>query len=279
MSRKNRKKAKPFSKKLRVPAGGTFRIDTVDPEDTLGLKDKKHARRQLAAVQDRLADLQEVLYAQSKHAVLVVLQAMDSGGKDSTIRHVFGPLNPQGVKVTSFKKPNAEELAHDYLWRIHRAVPAKGMIGIFNRSHYEDVLVARVHDLAPKKEIDKRYDQINAFEKYLAGNGITIVKFLLHIGRDEQKERLQSRLDRPDKHWKFDSADLGERKRWKQYMNAFDRVLNRCSTRHAPWHVIPANHKWSRDLAVGSIVLETLEGLDLAYPAPEAGLDAVVIPD
>lgn len=275
----SKKKSKRFSKKLRVPAGGSFRIDAVDPDDTLGLKDKKEARKRLADVQDRLADLQEVLYAQSKHAVLVVLQAMDSGGKDSTIRHVFGPLNPQGVKVTSFKKPNAEELSHDYLWRIHRAVPPKGMIGIFNRSHYEDVLVARVHDLAPTKEIDKRYDQINAFEKYLSQNNVTIIKFLLHIGRDEQKERLQARLDRPDKHWKFDSADLRERKRWKRYMDAFDRVLNRCSARHAPWYVIPANHKWSRDLAVGSIVLETLAGLDLEYPAPEAGLDEVVIPD
>jgi len=274
-----KQRSNPLSKHFRVPSNGSFKLAKVDPGDTCGIPGKKEARKELRRIHERLTTLQEVLYAQAKHAVLVVLQAMDTGGKDSTIRHVFGPLNPQGVRAIGFKAPTPMELAHDYLWRIHNEIPAKGMIHVFNRSHYEDVLVVRVHNLIPQSEIKKRYDQINAFEKHLSENGVTIVKFLLHIGKDEQKLRLQSRLDRPDKHWKFNVADLNERDLWKDYQKAFDVALNRCSTSNGPWYVVPANHKWSRDVIVGRIVLETLKQLDLKYPDSDPELDKVVISD
>jgi PPK2 family polyphosphate:nucleotide phosphotransferase len=265
--------------RLKVPTNGKFRLDDVDPDSTKGVKNKDDAKDELQAIHERLNELQEVLYAQSRHAVLVVLQAMDTGGKDGTIRRVFGPLNPQGVRVTNFKAPTAIELAHDFLWRIHNAVPPKGHIGIFNRSHYEDVLIVRVHGLASKEVINRRYEEINAFEKYLSANGIAVVKFFLHISKDEQKERLQSRLDRPDKHWKFNAGDLAERKLWDDYVQAYERALSKCSTPWAPWYVIPANHKWYRDYAVSQVMLRTLEKLELAYPRPEPNLDQVVIPD
>jgi PPK2 family polyphosphate:nucleotide phosphotransferase len=262
---------------FRVPAGGKFSLARVDADSTAGLDGKRRAREELAEIHKRLVALQEVLYAEGKHALLVIIQAMDTGGKDSTIRHVFGPLNPQGVRVTGFKVPTPEELAHDFLWRVHREVPRKGMIGIFNRSHYEDVLVVRVHGLVPPGQIRKRYGQINAFEKHLTENGVTLLKFCLHISKEEQKERLQSRLDRPDKHWKFNTGDLAERKLWGKYMRAYETALTRCSTPHAPWYVVPANRKWYRDVVIGRIVLRTLEGLDLQYPEAEPGLDKVVI--
>lgn len=270
-------KVKELMKRYRVPSVGGFKLSRIDPAEPWGLDDKDEAKAQVLEMQERLADLQEVLYAGAQRALLVVLQAMDTGGKDSTIRHVFGPLNPQGVRVTSFKAPTSVELAHDYLWRIHRAVPPQGMIGIFNRSHYEDVLIVRVHELAPKSEIAKRYGQINAFEKYLAQNRVTVLKFYLHIDKDEQKERLQSRLDRPDKHWKFNVDDLAERKLWRRYAGAYEKMLNECSTRHAPWYVIPANRKWYRDWVITRIVLDTMRDMDLRYPDAESGLDEVVI--
>jgi PPK2 family polyphosphate:nucleotide phosphotransferase len=219
--------------------------------------------RQLA----RLADLQDRLWAEAKRSVLVVLQGIDAAGKDGTINKVMEAFNPQGCPVTSFKVPSAEELAHDYLWRVHRQVPRRGEIGIFNRSHYEDVLVVRVHELVPKSVWSKRYEQINAFERTLSESGTTIVKFFLSIDRDEQRERFQARYDDPTKRWKFSLGDLEERKLWDRYQAAFDEALTRTSTAWAPWYVIPANRKWFRDLAVATILADTLAGLKPAYPA------------
>jgi PPK2 family polyphosphate:nucleotide phosphotransferase len=202
---------------------------------------------------------------------------MDAGGKDGTIRKIMSGVNPQGVRVTSFKRPTEEELAHDFLWRIHRAVPGRGMIGIFNRSHYEDVLVVRVHNIVPKSVWQQRYDHINNFERLLADSGVTILKFYLHISKEEQKERLQARLDRPHKRWKFDPRDLEERKLWDDYMAAFEAALSRCSTEVAPWHIVPANKKWYRNLVISETIVETLGGLDLKYPKPVADLDGLVV--
>ena len=202
---------------------------------------------------------------------------MDAGGKDGTIRSIMSGVNPQGVQVTSFKKPTAEELSHDFLWRIHRAVPPLGMIGIFNRSHYEDVLVVRVHNLVARSVWEKRYDQINDFERLLADNGVTILKFYLHISKDEQKKRLEARLDQPHKRWKFNPADLAERARWDDYMQAFETAFNQCSTESAPWYIVPANKKWYRNLVISQQIVETLAGLNLKYPEPAADLDDIVI--
>ncbi|MCC8180097.1 MAG: polyphosphate kinase 2 family protein [Planctomycetes bacterium] len=224
-----------------------------------------------------MAELQYKLYAESKTGLLVVFQAMDTAGKDGVIRKVFGPLNPQGVAVSSFKRPSTLELSHDYLWRIHLNAPAKGMVRIFNRSHYEDVLVHRVHKLIPMEELDRRYRQINDFERYLSENNIVIIKFFLHISKDEQKARLQSRLDNPDKRWKFELGDLEERKYWDSYQEAYEAVLEKCSFEHAPWYVIPADKKWYRDWAVSEILLQQLKKMDPQIPPPEKGLDKVVV--
>jgi PPK2 family polyphosphate:nucleotide phosphotransferase len=202
---------------------------------------------------------------------------MDTGGKDGTIRRVFEGVNPQGVKVASFKVPTKEELAHDYLWRVHKVTPGNGQIVIFNRSHYEDVLVVRVHNLVPPEVWSKRFDQINQFERLLAENGTIILKFYLHIDLDEQKERLQARLDEPEKNWKFSLGDLDERKLWPEYTNAYEDVLSKTSTEYAPWHIIPANRKWYRDLVISSVIVETLESLNMKFPEPEDNLDDVVI--
>lgn len=210
---------------LQVQAGKGVALADIDPQSTPGAPgDKLETRNRMRAVHKDLNALQEVLYAESKRAVLIVLQALDTGGKDGTIRKVFGPMNPQGVRVTSFKAPSADELAHDFLWRIHHAMPGKGMIGIHNRSHYEDVLVPRVHTWVSPETIEQRYEQINNFEKHLSENGITILKFYLHISRDEQKKRLRKRLDKADKHWKFNTADLQERKLWDEYIKAYDAI-------------------------------------------------------
>ncbi len=273
------KESSNYLNTLSVPPEGNFSLQHVDPSDTQDLDDKQEAQKKLEKIREELTELQEILYAQGKYAILILFQAMDTGGKDGTIRHVFGPLNPQGVRVVNFKAPYGTELEHDYLWRIHKEIPRKGMIGIFNRSHYEDVLIARVHNLVPDEEIEKRYPQINAFEKYLTENNVLIIKFLLHISKKEQKGRLEKRLQKPDKQWKFDKSDLEERKHWNNYMQAFDKALNECSTQHAPWYVIPANRKWARDLMVGSITLERMKLLDLNYPEPPSGLDNIIIPD
>lgn len=272
-------KKETFARNFTVKPGDAFRMKQQDPSSTPGIPGKEEGRAELERITQRLNELQEVLYAENKRSLLVVLQAMDTGGKDGAIRHVFGPLNPQGVQVSSFKAPTAEELAHDFLWRIHAQTPKKGMIRIFNRSHYEDVLVVRVHNLAPKEEINRRYEQINAFEKQLTDSGTVILKFFLHISKDEQKERLQARLEEPVKHWKFSSADLAERKLWNHYERAYEKAVSECSTPWAPWHIIPANHKWYRNYAVARIVLETLESMKLRYPAAEPGLDKIVIDD
>lgn len=237
---------------------------------------KDDAQPELEKLNTRLTELQELLYAEGKHRLLIVLQAMDTGGKDGTIRRVFSGVNPQGVRVASFKAPTPQELAHDYLWRIHKHVPGNGEIVIFNRSHYEDVLIVRVHNLVPPEDWAKRYQHINDFERLLADTGTTILKFFLHIDLDEQKERLQSRLDNPEKHWKFNIGDLAERKRWPEYMQAYQDALQKTSTGYAPWYVIPANRKWYRDLVISRIIVETLEGLNMQYP-PSENLDGIVI--
>ena len=247
--------------------------------DFRGEWDKESAKLELSKLRDRMKNLQEMLYAQGKQSLLIVLQAMDAGGKDSTINHVFSGVNPQGVRVTSFKAPNSEELGHDFLWRVHQHTPAKGYIGIFNRSHYEDVLVVRVNNLVPKAVWQKRYDHINNFERLLADNGTRILKFYLHISKEEQRERFQDRLDDSEKHWKFSVGDLPVREQWDEYMTAFGAVLTKCNTEYAPWHIVPANRKWYRNLVISQAIVNTLEDMNLAYPKPEDGLEDIVIPD
>jgi PPK2 family polyphosphate:nucleotide phosphotransferase len=259
----------------RVTPGSNVKLAEIDPSETAGMT-KAEAKALTKELNKRLEELQELLYAEGKHKVLVVLQAMDAGGKDGTIRKVFEHVNPQGVKVASFKKPTSEELAHDYLWRIHRHAPGTGEITIFNRSHYEDVLVVRVWDIVSEERWSKRFNHIINWEQMLADEGTTIVKFYLHIDKDEQKARLQARLDNPDKHWKFDIGDLDQRARWDDYMTAFEDVLNKTSTPDSPWFVIPANNKWYRDLVVTRIMVAALEGLAMSYPESD-DLSSVVI--
>ncbi len=264
--------------RFRVEPNADVDLKDWDPNTNDGLSkgDLKDLAKDL---NKRLEDLQELLYAEGKHKVLVVLQATDTGGKDGTIRHVFDGTNPQGVRVASFKKPTDEELAHDFLWRVHRQTPKAGQIMVFNRSHYEDVLVVRVHDIVPKKVWERRYDHINNFESLLVDEGTTIVKIYLHISKDEQKARLQSRLDEPHKNWKFDVGDLAEREHWDDYQAAFTAMLERTSTQDAPWHVIPANNKHYRNLVISQLLVETLEGLEMSYPEADKDLDKIKIKD
>ena len=264
---------------LLVPEPGSkVRLEDYHPAYH-GDLDKKTARAEIAHLHDRMRVLQEMLYAQGERALLIVLQAMDAGGKDGTIKHVFGGINPQGVRVTSFKAPTAEELSHDFLWRVHQHTPPKGIIGIFNRSHYEDVLIVRVKNLVPPEIWKRRYTHINNFERLLAENGTRILKFYLHISKDEQIERFQERLDRPDKNWKFSKGDLVVREQWDNYMEAYEAALTRCNTDYAPWHIVPANRKWYRNYAITKTIVETLESMSLAYPSAEEGLDSIVIPE
>jgi PPK2 family polyphosphate:nucleotide phosphotransferase len=249
-----------------------------DPQSTLAWKgDKESAEQRIAVLNDELEALQEQLYAEGKHKLLVILQGMDTSGKDGVIRRAFDGVNPLGVRVASFKVPTAPELAHDYLWRIHQQTPGKGEMVIFNRSHYEDVLVVRVHNLVPKDVWEKRFDQINDFERLLAEEGTVIIKFFLHISKDEQKERLLDRLNDPTKHWKFSVGDLAERKLWDEYMEAYEDVLSKTSTRWAPWYIVPANRKWYRNLVVASVLVDTLKDLHMQYPIPKDDLSKVVI--
>lgn len=266
---------------FRVSAGEEPKLNKRDTRATTGWdsNDKDGGKQRVLELNERLEELQELLWAEGKNRVLVVLQAMDAGGKDGTVRHVFEGVNPTGVKVASFKKPTNEELAHDYLWRIHQHVPANGEIVVFNRSHYEDVLVVRVLDLAPKSRWSKRYEHIVNFEQMLADEGTTIIKIFLHISRTEQQERLQARLDEPDKNWKFDPGDLIMRERWDDFQEAFDDAIAKTSTDDAPWYVIPADRKWFRNIAISEILVQTLEGLSMEFPAPAPGLDEIVIPD
>jgi len=262
----------------RVKPGTQVDLSQHNPRDkALFDKKKSQGRKALREMNQRLRALQELLYAEGKRKVLIVLQAIDTGGKDGTIRHVFNGVNPQGVKVTSFKAPTPKELAHDYLWRIHQHTPGSGEIMIFNRSHYEDVLVVRVRNLVQQEVWERRYAHINDFERMLADEGTTILKFFLHISKDEQKARLQSRLDDPHKHWKFDVGDLKDRALWDDYMHAFEVMLSETSTEWAPWYIVPANRKWYRNLVVSDVLLETLEGFDMRYPEPADNLDEVVI--
>ena len=257
--------------RFRVAPGRPVDLDDWPTDDDGGL-DREEAERRTEELNERLEHFQELLYAEAKHKVLVVLQATDTGGKDGTIRHVFDKVNPQGVKVASFKRPTDDELAHDYLWRVHQHTPKAGDITIFNRSHYEDVLVVRVHDLVPESTWSRRYDHINNFEQWLADEGTTIVKLFLHISKDEQRKRLQARLDTPDKTWKFDPADLDERAHWDDYQEAFRVMLERTSTDAGPWYVVPADRKWFRNLLVSEIIVDTLEALGMAWPAPPPDL-------
>jgi len=261
-----------------IPPGTHVKLSDYDPDCTGGYKDKDAAQDKVERHTERLAKLQEVMWAEGKHSLLVVLQALDGGGKDGTIEHVMHGVNPQGCQVTSFKVPTEEELAHDYLWRVHKATPRRGYIGIFNRSHYEDVLVVRVHKLVPDEVWQQRYEQINQFEKLLAAAGTTILKFFLHISKKEQKERFEDRLRDPAKNWKFSAGDVKEREYWDDYMRAYEDALSRCSTPWAPWYVVPADHKWYRDLVVSQVIVETLEKLDMHYPPPLPDADKIVIP-
>jgi PPK2 family polyphosphate:nucleotide phosphotransferase len=260
-----------------VTPGKKFKLSKIDTNDKGDFDSREEAEEKSAKNLKKLAELQEVLYAESKRSLLVVLQAMDAGGKDGTIRHIFSGVNPQGCSVTSFKAPSTAERAHDFLWRVHEAAPAKGMIGIFNRSHYEDVLIVRVHNLVPKDVWSKRYEHICNFEKLLADSGTTILKFMLHISKDEQKQRLQSRLDDPEKHWKFNVEDLAERKKWDDYMEAFEDALEKTSTKYAPWYVVPSDRKWFRNWVISDTIVRALEEMKLKYPEPAEGLDKIKI--
>ncbi len=251
-------------------------LSAIDPGDS-GDWTKATAKARVRELNTELESLQELLYAEGRHKVLIVLQAMDTGGKDGTIRHVFDGVNPQGVKVASFKKPTEQELAHDYLWRVHPHVPGRGEIVIFNRSHYEDVLVVRVHSLVAEEIWSRRYGHINDFERMLADEGVTIIKFFLHISPEEQAERLRARRDTPEKQWKFSSGDLAKRARWDDYRTAFEAMLSKTSTLWAPWHVVPADRKWYRNLVVSEVVVAALRSLKMAYPEPEPGLEDIVI--
>jgi len=257
-----------YGETFRIKPGVNIDLDTVHADFTPDDLDQGEARATFKILTKRLRDLQNLMYAEDKHSLLVVLQGRDAAGKDGTIRHVFGPMNPQGCRVTSFKVPSQIEASHDFLWRCHVSAPKRGMIRIFNRSHYEDVLVVRVHDLAPKEVWSKRFDHINAFERLLSDNGTLILKFYLHIDRAEQLDRFRKRIDNPMKNWKISGADYSERPYWDAYTEAFEDALSRCSTEAAPWFVIPANRKWFRNLAIADIVVEAMEGLKMRYPEP-----------
>lgn len=247
--------------------GNQINIKKFDPDDlSYSQDDKKAAKKEIKDLRKKLIKLQRLLYAENKHKVLIVLQAMDSGGKDGTIRSIFKGVNPQGVKVAGFKVPTTIELAHDYLWRVHQKTPGSGEIVIFNRSHYEDVLVVRVHELVTANVWKKRYDQINEFEHLLSEEGTTILKFFLYISKEEQKLRFLERLENPEKQWKFNPNDIEERQYWDKYMQAYQDVIDKTSTDYAPWYVIPANRNWYRDLVISRIVVEQLEKLNMSYP-------------
>ena len=263
--------------RFRVRPDKKFRLEDHDPGDTGTFESKEDGRKQLEKGLERLCDLQEKLYAQDQWALLLIFQAMDAAGKDSVIEHVMSGVNPQGCQVYSFKAPSSEELDHDFLWRTTRCLPERGRIGVFNRSYYEEVLVVRVHPevlsrqkLPPTLVTDRiwkeRYQDINAFEKYLARNGTAICKFFLNVSKQEQRERFLARLDQPEKNWKFAAADVEERRHWDEYMKAYEKMIEATSTAHAPWHVIPADHKWFTRLAVADVIVETLAGLELHFP-------------
>ena len=254
----------------RIDDGKGFKLKSFDPDDTGEFKSREDAEDAVKHDLKKLRELQEKFYVDRRFALLVVIQAMDTGGKDGTIDHVFSGVNPTGCHVTSFKNPSEEELSHDYLWRVHKAAPQKGMFGIFNRSHYEDLLVVRVHDLAPKSVWEKRFEHINQFEKMLTDEGTLIVKFFLHISKDEQKKRLEARLEDREKLWKFNPGDLKDRELWSEYQEAYEDVIRKCGTPHAPWYVVPANKKWYRNYIVAHVLTKVLG--ELSYKLPKSHL-------
>ena len=273
--------ASDFSKPYRVDNGKKFRLKDFAPDDTSGVKSKKHAEKELPRGIERMADLQDKLYAQDRWAILLIFQAMDAAGKDGVIKHVMSGVNPQGCQVYSFKQPSAEELDHDFLWRTNKCIPERGRIGIFNRSYYEEVLVVRVHkellerermppSLVTKDIWNERFADINAYEQYLSRNGVVIRKFFLNLSKEEQKRRFLKRLDEPDKNWKFSTADSAERERWSEYMTAYEDMIQHTATPHAPWYVVPADNKWYTRLVVAAAIIHALEDLNLHYPTVDA---------
>jgi PPK2 family polyphosphate:nucleotide phosphotransferase len=274
-------KSREFAKPFRIADGSHFRLKDIDPAETLGVKSKEHAQDALERGIERLTKLQEKLYAQDRWAVLLILQGMDAAGKDGTVKHVMSGVNPQGCQVYAFKAPSPEELQHDFLWRTSRSVPERGQIGIFNRSYYEEVLIVRVHPellanekIPPQLVLDniwqKRFEDINAFERYLAENGFVVLKFFLHLSKKEQKKRFLERLEDPEKNWKFSINDALERQHWDKYMRAYEDMIRNTSTKQAPWYVVPADHKWFTRLVVAEAVIDALECLDLSFPAVDA---------
>ena len=264
-----------YSERFRVAPGSKIRLSAIDPSFKDKHESKESAEAAIAKHGRRLRELQYLLYAEDRRSLLIVLQALDAGGKDGTTNNVLGEMNPLGTRVHSFKAPSPEEAAHDFLWRVHLRAPAKGEVVVFNRSHYEDVLVVRVHDLVPRSVWSKRYDRINDFERNLIDGGTHIIKFFLHISEEEQLERFRKRLEDPARRWKISESDYEERAFWPQYMEAYEEALARTSTEDAPWYVIPANHKWFRNLAVSKIVVETMEALRMELPRPRVDIDDI----
>jgi PPK2 family polyphosphate:nucleotide phosphotransferase len=281
MRREKTMKSREFAKSFRVADGSHFRLEDFSPTETLGLKSKEHTQETLQRGVQRLSELQEKLYAQNRWAILLILQAMDAAGKDSTIKHVMSGVNPQGCSVTSFKAPSSEDLDHAFFWRTQRFLPARGQIGIFNRSYYEEVLVVRVHpemlarekmpeQLVTEKIWQERFEDINAFERYLARNGTMVLKIFLNVSKNEQRKRFLDRLDDPEKNWKFSNSDAVERKQWDNYMLAYEDMIRNTSTKSAPWYVIPADHKWFTRLAVAEVLIHAMDSLDLSFPKMDA---------
>ena len=266
------------AKNIVIP-GEFVSLDDHPPEYTGTYEKKGQTKKRLKKLHKQLLELQGLLYAESQHAVLIILQGMDTCGKDGTIRGVMSGVNVQGCEVSNFKVPSVEEASHDFLWRAHKAVPPQGKIGIFNRSHYEDVLVVRVHNLVPESVWSQRYQQINDFERMLVENGTVVLKFFLHISKDEQKERLEARMSDPTKHWKVEASDIRERAYWADYMQAYEVMLQKCSTEWAPWHIIPANKKWYRNLVIAECIVDTLKKLDMKYPEPSVDITKLRIDD
>jgi len=270
-----------FSKPYRVNDGRKFRLKDFDPADSSGVKSKKLAEKELPRGVERLSDLQDKLYAQDRWAILLIFQAMDAAGKDGVIKHVMSGVNPQGCQVFSFKQPSVEELDHDFMWRANKCIPERGRIGIFNRSYYEEVLIVRVHkeildrermppSLVTKNIWTERFEDINAYERYLSRNGVVIRKFFLNVSKEEQKQRFLDRLDRPSKNWKFSSSDVTERERWNDYMTAYEEMIQHTATPHAPWFVVPANKKWYTRLVVAAAIIDVLDEMNLHYPVVNA---------
>jgi PPK2 family polyphosphate:nucleotide phosphotransferase len=266
-----------FRKKLLVRAGSKINLADFDAAETFGYEKDDETKKLTHKTIKRMDVLQYKMFADNRYALLIVLQGLDAGGKDGTVRHVLSGVDPMGCQVTAFKQPSHEELQHDFLWRVHKAVPERGRFGIFNRSHYEDVLVVRVHKLVPKAVWEPRFEQINRFESLLVQNNVVILKFFLHISKGEQKKRFLERLEDPTHEWKASPADFEERRYWSEYIRAYEDVLGRCSTRHAPWFIVPSDHKWFRNLAISRIITETLEDLNLRFPKPSFDISKIKV--